>query len=84
MDAAGVAWSNNSQTLYGLRDSEGGWSLVAADVNRGAVRTVADYRFELVPTPLNFRLSPSPDGKSLAVGTVKRQTDLWILDGFTH
>jgi DNA-binding winged helix-turn-helix (wHTH) protein/Tol biopolymer transport system component len=86
LKAVVIAWSKDSRTIYGLHDEDGRWSLVAEDVANGAVRKVADYGFEITPfsgnTFFSMRLSLSPDGKSFAIGTLKSQTDLWILEGF--
>jgi len=85
-NVSALAWSKDSQTLYGLHNQDGRWSLLAEDVRSGAIRKVADYGFEVTPYSANnffaMQLSLSPDGKSLAMGSVKRQTDLWILEGF--
>ncbi len=79
-------WSKDSQTLYGLDGANGLSWLVAEDVRTGAIRKVADYGSEIIPYSGGHgparRLNLSPDGKSVALGTVKRQTALWILEGF--
>jgi hypothetical protein len=86
MDAFVMAWSKDSKTLYGLHRDGAHWSLLAEDIRSGAVRKVASYGVTLNPfTPLPYfgmTLSLSPDGKSFAVATEKRQTDLWVLEGF--
>ena len=86
LDASVLAWSKDSRTVFGLHDEDGRWSLVAQDVRSGTLRQVAKYGLEVTPfAPLNYfnlQLSLSPDGKSLAIGTIKRQSDLWILEGF--
>jgi Tol biopolymer transport system component len=79
-----LAWSKDSRTLYGLKGENGISSLLAEDVQSGQIRKVADYGREF--TPYSSRgparsLSLSPDGKSFAIGTLKRQTSLWILEG---
>jgi hypothetical protein len=60
--------------------------LVAEDVRTGAIRKLADYGSEIIPYSGGYGparwLNLSPDGKSVAVGTVKKQTALWILEGF--
>jgi Tol biopolymer transport system component len=80
-------WSKDSRTLYGLDGTNGMSWLVAEDIHTGAIRKVADYGSEIIPYSGGHmparRLSLSPDGKSVAIGTVKRQTALWILEGFT-
>jgi len=81
-----LAWSKDGQTLYGLHDERGSWSLIAGDLRSGGIRKVADYGFAIYPYSwlpyFDLRLSLSSDGKSFAVGNLKRQTDLWILEGF--
>lgn len=84
--AAVLAWSADSETLYGLRGLDGNWSLFAERVQNGAIRTVANYGSQITPCSfygLGLRLSLSPDGKSFAIGTMKSQWDLWTLDGFS-
>jgi Tol biopolymer transport system component len=81
-----VGWSKDSRTLYGLHGESGSWSLLAADIRTGAIRTVADYSSQILPFSSytqGLRLSLSPDGKSFAVGTLKSKWDLWTLEGFT-
>jgi len=83
--AAALGLSKDSQTLYGLCDENGSWSLLAADVRSGAARKVADYGTEISPYTdyaLSLALSLSPDGKPLAIGTMKSLWDLWTLEGF--
>jgi Tol biopolymer transport system component/DNA-binding winged helix-turn-helix (wHTH) protein len=86
LKAAVIAWSKDSRTIYGLHDEDGRWSMLAEDVASGAIRKVADYGFEITPFSgnnfFNMRMSLSPDGKSFTIGTLKSQTDLWILEGF--
>jgi len=85
LDAPVLAWSKDSKTLYGLHQENGNWSLRAEDIGSGAIRKVAEYGSEINPySPygLGLRLSPSPDGQSFAIGTMKSQWDLWALEGF--
>ena len=86
LNATTLAWSKDSQTLYGLHYEEGSQSLLAEDIRSGAIRRVADYGSEIAPYSrlpyFDLHLSLSPDGKSFAIGTLKRQTALWTLEGF--
>jgi Tol biopolymer transport system component len=81
-----LAWSKDSEMIYGIPSRNGRTSLVELNVRTGALRTVADYQPELVPKRLyaSPRLSLSPDGKRLAMTTQTLQTDLWILEGFAN
>jgi Tol biopolymer transport system component/DNA-binding winged helix-turn-helix (wHTH) protein len=86
MRAYVMGWSKDSATIYGLTPANGRWSLGALDVRSGMLRKVAEYEPEQL-TPYTshhpgLHLSLSPDGKSLAIGTQRVQTDLWILEGF--
>lgn len=85
LNAAALAWSKDGKTLYGLHGENGHWSLLAADVRSGAIRKVADYGRGIRPfnSSYNVRLSLSADGANLAIGTLKSENDLWILEGFS-
>jgi len=86
LNAFVIAWSQDSRTLYGLHGEKGSWSLLAQDVRSGTIRKVADYGFDINPfAPLpvfDLGMSLSPDGKSFAVGNLKRQAAIWMLEGF--
>ena len=83
-----LMWSKDSQTIYGIDRTNGRRALVALDVRSNTPRTVVEYSSEI---PLFYadwswglQLSRSPDGTSVAIGTVTQQLDLWILEGFPH
>ncbi len=84
MGSPALAWSKDSQTIYGIPNQNGRTLLGAVDVRTGAFRRVAEYGPELAPRALFSvtALSLSPDGKSLALATENLHTDLWILEGF--
>jgi hypothetical protein len=81
-----LAWSKDSRTIYGLTPANPRSKLLAVDVRTNVVRKVAEYDPEqLYPASAiggGLRLTFSADCESLTVGTIRRQTDLWILEGF--
>ena len=88
ISTSALAWSKDSKTIYALSYSSDPPALRTLDVASGAVRTLADYHLGFQPLQLietgytgSIRISLSPDGKSVAVGTAASQADLWILDG---
>jgi Tol biopolymer transport system component/predicted Ser/Thr protein kinase len=87
---APLAWSKDGKTLYGLAYTGAEPpTLSALDVRTETVTKIAEYTVGFQPLLENtytgsIRLSLSPDGKSLAVGTATNKADLWILDGFAR
>ncbi len=66
--------------------SDGRYPLVARDFEGGLMgRTVALLTDELIPRttllPPGLRLSPAPDGSSLAYSVSASRTDLWLMEG---
>jgi hypothetical protein len=85
LGATAVAFSRDGKTLYAVGRDGGSTFLKAINLGSGDVRTVANYGPALtISGGLEFdtRLSPSPDGKSLATSGVTRKSDVWLLDGF--
>ncbi len=85
-----LAWSKDGKTLYGLAyTGNDAPTLSALDIKTETVKKIAEYTLGFQPLLENnytggFRLSLSPDGNSLAVGTATNKADLWILDGFAR
>jgi len=85
-----LAWSSDGKTLYGLSyTGNDPPALSSLDLKTEAIKKVAEYSLGFQPLLENtytgrIRLSLSPDGKRLAVGTATNRADLWILDGFAR
>jgi Tol biopolymer transport system component len=87
--ATPLAWSKDGKLLYGLVTNSDPPALKSVDLKTETVKTVAEYTLGFQPLLDNtytgsIRLSLSPDGNSLAVGTASNRADLWILDGFAQ
>jgi hypothetical protein len=76
------AWSRDGSRLVGITETDDRrLSLVDVDVRSGSRRALADLG---VPPPVNNPvkgISVSPDGRSVAISTVRLRGDLWLLDG---
>jgi eukaryotic-like serine/threonine-protein kinase len=83
--AIAMAFSADGKLLYGIRADGDRMLLYSEDIAHGAEKAIGDVGLDNMPrSPLNpsVRLSLSPDGKSLAYGTIKSKVNLWMLEGF--
>src|SRR5262249_39956148 len=79
------AFSADGTALYGLRAEGEHELLFSVDLATGAEKVIGDVGPNFRPgSNLNptIRLSLAPDGKSIAYGTGRFRTNLWMLDGF--
>jgi serine/threonine protein kinase len=76
------AWSRDGSRLIGITETQDlRLSLVDIDMRSGSHRALADLG---VPPPVNNPVkgfSVSPDGRSVAIATVRLRGDLWLLSG---
>jgi eukaryotic-like serine/threonine-protein kinase len=83
--AVAYAFSADGRTLYGLRKlADDRLELFSTSVAGGAEKKIGTLGPEYLPgNSLGpaVRLSLSPDGKSIAYSTLKRTSNLWLMDG---
>ncbi len=82
---AAAGWSHDGTTLYGLASEEGRSAFIAVDLATGREKVVNELgpatRIGDVRTS-SLRLSISPDGRSLAVTSIRTGSDIWMLENF--
>ena len=79
------AWSRDGALLYGLANEGGKETLFALDVASGKEKRITEIGPGVRPATLwypGLRLSLSPDGKALAVGSRRVNADIWMLGDF--
>jgi Tol biopolymer transport system component len=85
INAANLGFSRDSKTAYGIRRGAGRFWLFSLDIGTGKVHDIKQLDSSLKPdSPLNpgIRFSLAPDGKSFAYSIYKRESSLWMLQGF--
>jgi serine/threonine protein kinase len=78
-----VTWSRDGATLYGL-DGSDGQRIMAVNIATGAEREVAKVagtQLFAIWVP-GWKMSLSPDGKSLAATAVRLGGDIWLMENF--
>jgi len=78
-----VTWSRDGATLYGL-DGSDGQRIIAVNIGTGAEREVAKVagtQLFAIWVP-GWKMSLSPDGKSLAATAVRLGGDIWLMENF--
>jgi hypothetical protein len=80
-----MTWSRDGTILYGLEGGDSQQRIMAVNVASGQEREAAK-----VPPGVQlgamwipgWKMSLSPDGKSLAATAVRRGGDLWLMENF--
>ncbi len=76
-----ASWARDSKSLYALFDAgDDKWEFGSIDAASGAEKTI--YKSGSVVIFAKDRLSPSPDGKSVATTVQNVRGDIWMLEGF--
>jgi eukaryotic-like serine/threonine-protein kinase len=80
-----VTWSHDGTVLYGLDGAESRQRIVAVNVASGqereAARLPSGVQLGSIWIP-GWKMSLSPDSKSLAVTTIHQSGDIWLLENF--
>ncbi len=84
-DTAAVAFSPDSQRLYGITSTPGHNYLVELEIASRAQRRIGDLGADFTPqtaaTP-SLRFTLTPDGQSLTFNTARRNQSLWMMRHF--
>jgi len=80
-----MTWSHDGTILYGLEGGDSQQRIVAINVESGqereAVRIPPNVLLSAIWIP-GWKMSLSPDGKSLAATSVRQSGDIWLLENF--
>jgi hypothetical protein len=80
-----MTWSHDGTILYGLEGSAPPQRIIAVNVASGqereAARIPAGIQLSAIWIP-GWKMSLSPDGKSLAATAVHQSGDIWLMENF--
>ena len=85
-----LVFSKDGKLLYGIQNGETEdvqdratlFSLDPATLKRRVIRDLGTDFIPASPIPTGVRFSLAPDGKSFVYGTIKKEHDLWMLQGY--
>jgi Tol biopolymer transport system component len=80
-----MTWSHDGAILYGLEDGDPQQRIIAVNVASGQEREAARVPPGVLLGAMwipGFKMSLSPDGKSVAATTVRQSGDIWLLENF--